>query len=425
VGLAARRAGTTGDVTKLPLLGGSQVATFINPDAGAVKIATQPQSATVPAGQRLQLSVSATAPLGGTLFYQWQVDRVDIPGATRPTYVTPILTAADNQKKYHVIIGVNGTDVPSQDATVTVGPAQASPFTPYVGVNFADGTGAGTTPGASLATNDVAGFVLQENFNNVLGTTIDGTQPLVDAQGAPTPVTIAVYDPATDTVGAANATIGTGTGSGNVSANHLMMQGSIANNDTPLSLKLSGVPAGNYALIAYSVGFSFNSTYEEDFSLVGATTSPTVTGRGQTSTEFIANPAFVRMSSTDPAKPDHGNYVMFENVSPAADGTLLLTVTPQSTNVGNAAYFPPVNAVQLVKQSKVAAAPPSLSVLTQGGNLTISWGGDATGYLLESSTLLGTTASWSTVAGTPNPIAGAGSVTVNPNLKSQYYRLKK
>jgi len=104
---------------------------------------------------------------------------------------------------------------------------------------------------------------------------------------------------------------------------------------------------------------------------------------------------------------------------------LLLTVTPQSTNVGNAAYFPPVNAVQLVKQSKVAAAPPSLSVLTQGGNLTISWGGDATGYLLESSTLLGTTASWSTVGGTPNPIAGAGSVTVNPNLKSQYYRLKK
>jgi hypothetical protein len=276
-----------------------------------------------------------------------------------------------------------------------------------------------------LATNDVAGAILQENFNNVLGTTIDGTQALVDAQGAPTPVTVASYDPASDSVAPVNATIGTGTGAANTSADHLMMQGSLANNDLPLTLKLSGIPSGTYALIAYSVGFSFNSTYEEDFDLVGAKSYPTMTVRAQTATEFIADPTLVRMSSTNAANRDHGNYVMFENISPAADGTLLLTVTPQSTNVGNVVYFPPINALQLVKQSAVAAAPPSLTVLKQGTTLTISWTADATGFALESSAALGAVASWSSVNGVANPLTGAGSTTVSPTLKAQFYRLRK
>jgi hypothetical protein len=142
-----------------------------------------------------------------------------------------------------------------------------------------------------------------------------------------------------------------------------MMQGYIANNNAPLSLLLSNVPSGTYDLVAYSVGFSFNSTYEEDFSLVGATTYPTLTVLGQNSLEFIANPTLVRMSSTNAASRDHGNYVMFENVSPASDGTLLLTVTAQSTNVGNASYFPPINAVQLVKVVSVAVPASPASAL--------------------------------------------------------------
>src|ERR1043165_5477244 len=65
LGLGARLAGSSGNVSDLPLLGGASVSTFINPDAGAVKIVTQPASVTVPAGQRARLSVIATAPLGG------------------------------------------------------------------------------------------------------------------------------------------------------------------------------------------------------------------------------------------------------------------------------------------------------------------------------------------------------------------------
>ena len=422
LGLGARRAGTPGNVADLPLLGGTLVSTFVNPDAGAVKILQQPLSATIPAGQRARLTVLATAPKGGTLFYQWQVNGVDIPAATRATYVTPVLAAVDSGNKYRCVISVNGTDVPSQEAIITVGPAQPVPLQPYVGINFASGGDAGTTVGASMATTDVGGAILQGFFNNIVGRTIDGTQVLVDDKGVATPVTVAVWDTNTAAAVAPGGLIGTGTG--DASAEHVMMQGSIANNNAPLTLLLGNVPAGTYNLVAYSVGFSFNSTYEEDFSLVGATTYPTLTVRGQSSLEFIANPTLVRMSSTNPATRDHGNYVMFENVSPAADNTLLLTVNPQSTNVGNASYFPPVNALQLVKVVAVAA-PPSLTIGGQGANRTISWNSDAVGYVLESSASLGAGSSWTLVAGTPNPIAGAGSANINTTATAQFYRLRK
>jgi hypothetical protein len=130
------------------------------------------------------------------------------------------------------------------------------------------------------------------------------------------------------------------------------------------------------------------------------------------------------MSSTNPANRDHGNYVKFDNISPALDGTLLLTITSQSTNIGNIAYFPPLNALQLVKGATVVGSP-AITVARQGSGLTISWNADAAGYVLESGPALGAGASWTIVSGTPNPIAGAGSANVSTGLNAQFYRLRK
>jgi hypothetical protein len=194
------------------------------------------------------------------------------------------------------------------------------------------------------------------------------------------------------------------------------------NNNTPLSLRLGNVPPGNYALIVYSVGFSFNSTFEEDFSLVGAAPYPTLAVRGQSSLQFLADPVLVRMNGTDPNNRQTGNYVLFENVAPAGDGTLLLTVSPASSNVGNTAYFPPINALQLVK---VASQPPALSVARQGANVTVSWSADAAGYVLQGSPAVGTGANWLPVEGTPNPITGAGSVGVGAAGNQRFFQLRK
>jgi hypothetical protein len=57
--------------------------------------------------------------------------------------------------------------------------------------------------------------------------------------------------------------------------------------------------------------------------------------------------------------------------------------------------------------------------------LTLSWGAAAAGYVLESSDTLGATANWTTVGGSPNPIAGAGSFEVQTMASGGYYRLRR
>ena len=115
----------------------------------------------------------------------------------------------------------------------------------------------------------------------------------------------------------------------------MAFEGYIHNNNAAMSVALNNVPPGVYNFIAYGVGFSFNATYEQSFSLAGADLSPTLHVKAQTGLDFGANPVLTRMASTDAGARDFGNYVMFENVSPDASGNLTLFVTPESPNPGN------------------------------------------------------------------------------------------
>ncbi|MBE0545094.1 MAG: hypothetical protein IH623_27455, partial [Verrucomicrobia bacterium] len=62
---------------------------------------------------------------------------------------------------------------------------------------------------------------------------------------------------------------------------------------------------------------------------------------------------------------------------------------------------------------------PSLSISTSGGNVTISWPADVTGFTLESSPVLGSAAVWTTVPGVAN-----NSVVVTAT-GTRFYRLKQ
>ena len=68
--------------------------------SGPVRVVTPPQNRNVPAGANGSFSViaSGASPLG----YQWQHDNVDIPGASSPTYVTPVLTLGDSGAQFRV-----------------------------------------------------------------------------------------------------------------------------------------------------------------------------------------------------------------------------------------------------------------------------------------------------------------------------------
>jgi hypothetical protein len=68
--------------------------------SGPVIIVTPPQNRNVPAGANASFNVVASG--ASPLAYQWQRDSVDIPGATSPTYATPVLTLADSGAQFRV-----------------------------------------------------------------------------------------------------------------------------------------------------------------------------------------------------------------------------------------------------------------------------------------------------------------------------------
>jgi hypothetical protein len=406
--VAVRPAGSTADPATLAPLSGSQIAWFVNPDAGAINFTTQPASVTAQANTHATFTVDAAPASGGVVFYQWQVGGVDIPGATRATYTTPLLTAADNGKVYRVVINANGNTVTSSAATLTVSGAATPTVEPYIGVNFVGG--ALGNAGAELGATEVAGVVQQDHFNNVFGNTIADVA-LNNAAGAATPVTI--------TVDAATAI---GNGVGTESANDALLQGYIHNGNAPLVLRLANVPQGTYNLIVYSLGFNFQSTYEESLTLEGGGTYPTYSVQAQHAGNY--NGTFVEMDSTSGTR-DVGNYVVFRNVSPAPDGSMVLTVTPENPGTPGVLYLPPVNAIQLVKVLPTVARP-RIGLARNGNNVTLSWGADAIGFHFETTSSLNPGTTWTTVPGTPNPITAAGSIpTTVPTTGMGFYRLAK
>ena len=98
---------------------------------GAPEIVQNPASATVNAGQTATFTVVATG--GQTLTYQWQVNGVDIPGATGASYTTPSTSSTDNGAIYTVVV-TNGAfgSVTSAPATLTINVAVAAQ--PAIGV---------------------------------------------------------------------------------------------------------------------------------------------------------------------------------------------------------------------------------------------------------------------------------------------------
>jgi DNA-binding beta-propeller fold protein YncE len=81
-------------------------------------ISVQPQSTSVPAGQRASFFVTAigTAPLS----YQWRLDGAAITGATAARYTSDVLQLADDGEKFSVVVSNAAGATVSSAATLTV-----------------------------------------------------------------------------------------------------------------------------------------------------------------------------------------------------------------------------------------------------------------------------------------------------------------
>lgn len=100
----------------------------------AVSMVQQPQGLSVVANRTTEFTASASALSGSivnsNLFaYQWQLNQVDIPGATWSVYRTPLLTTADSGGQYRCVITLPGyPSVVSTAATLTVTPDGVAPM---------------------------------------------------------------------------------------------------------------------------------------------------------------------------------------------------------------------------------------------------------------------------------------------------------
>ena len=419
--VAARLQGSGTPPANLPILAGNQIATWVNPDLGVVTFNQSPANVVTTAGARAKFSVKVTT-AETPVYYQWRANGTPISGAVLATYVTPVLTVGNSGVTYDVVVSVAGRDTPSSSATLTVNPGQPSNIQPYLGINF---VGGGTLGGASLAAVDVAGVVQQENWNNLTGFTFDVTPaPLSNAAGAATLVTFST-DPAPNAPADAWYT-----GTKNLNDGDALLMGGFVNalaSLDPVNFRLNNVPSGTYNLLVYSVGFDFQANYFQAYGVTGASSYPTYHGKAESGINYVSNPAFRRMTTTTTNAPSSGNYVQFDGVSPAGDGSLVVSVTwePQDASLNNGRN-PAVNAIQLVRVNPITTPPSLGATVGSPGTLTVSWSALATGFTLQSSPTLGAAANWTTVAGTPNPITGAGSAIVNTTTGGgSYYRLFK
>ena len=407
VHVAARLQGDGTPVEQLRPLGGAQIASFVDPASAKVEITRQPAPVTVTQGRRARFEAAATSP-GGPVYYQWQRDGVDIGGATRAAYITPVLETADSGHQYRVLIWGGGAVATSSSAAVTVTAGARPNVEPWIGASFSGGA-AGVGPAGILRSEDVVGVVPQGNWNN-LGAATGTDVPLVDADGAATEVVL-------DYAGANYMT-----GTGEATAEDVLFQGYLHNANATVTATFKNVPSGNYQLIVYCLGFTYNASYEQRLELVGAGSYPAYTVLAEHAAEYSLAPSvFRRMASQNPEARDHGNYVVFENVAPDESGSLALSVINESTFTG-VNVNPALNAVQLVR---VSAASPALQVSVSRGKLTIQWGAEAGGYVLESATSLRPPITWAIVNGVANPLAGAGSVEVTPDGNTRFFRLRK
>ncbi len=97
----------------------------VSPAPVAPSITTQPQAASVTAGQTASFSVAATGT--APLTYQWRRNGVPVTGATSASYTTAATTVADDGALISVVVTNIAGSAASADARLTVAPAPVAP----------------------------------------------------------------------------------------------------------------------------------------------------------------------------------------------------------------------------------------------------------------------------------------------------------
>ncbi len=108
---------------------GQNVGNYLMPAGATLTISRQPTNTTAMVDYTATFSVSATgnSSITTNLTYQWQLNGLDLPGASASSYTTPMLHAADNGSVFRVLVSVPGKAQFSSNAVLTVIPDTIPP----------------------------------------------------------------------------------------------------------------------------------------------------------------------------------------------------------------------------------------------------------------------------------------------------------
>ena len=281
--------------------------------------------------------------LNGPWQIQWYRNGFAIAGATQLTYDTPPVDAGNNGDAYYAVARNGALATHSDTAHVQL-------FTPSgtqsIAINFRGG-GANGAP-SDLDATDIAGVWPQAYWNNAVGDSgaLSG-DTLLDSNNAPSPVFIDWQTPGS-----------WGTGVGIDTPDLKMLNGYLdPQNGNAAIITFSNLEPGKYRIISYALNRP-GALNDADYSVSGAATS-VMRIRAQNADEFNAAPGFLLGADTDPNARPVANYLQFDDVSPAADGTVVFTAQSFSEPGEVPAGSAPVNGIQIVVN------PPTAPVITR------------------------------------------------------------
>ncbi len=105
---------------------GSVLAAYASPLGAALAVTQQPSSLSVPEGVSTNFSLVVTSSFS-PVFYQWQKNGADIPGANAATYTTPRMLRADNGARFRCVASIPGAMLTSAEVALTVVPDVTPP----------------------------------------------------------------------------------------------------------------------------------------------------------------------------------------------------------------------------------------------------------------------------------------------------------